>query len=261
MEAGFAHPLNALFASSFSNYSGYDAARSARDADARVRAQAAQFKAEAGPGSNAQVQYQYTTGPDGKLYASGATVTTSKRTQGQRDATGEINENQNSLYSAFGPQSKPKTLGEISRPQAALSSEAFADLFGSEEFLEAAAQSVDNINRGRLRSIDAGVRSQELQHLNAAGGLGSAPVYDYEVGPDGELYAVAGSVNISSGPAATPEEAARDAATIARAALAATDVSAQDISVARSAQSDAAYLYASNMFLPDNLDAIYDVAA
>lgn len=262
MQAGFAPPMNAIFGAAFSNYSGYDAARAARDADADIRAQAARIRSDAAAqGGSAQVNIDYTVGPNGQLIASGATVTTTNKAQGRLDQFGEIDENPNSLYSAFGPQSKPKTLGEISRPQAQLSSAAFADLFGSEEFIEAAAASVDNINRGRLRSIDAGVRSQEMQHLNAAGGLGSAPVYDYEVGPDGELYAVAGSVNISSGPAATPEERARDQATIARAALAATDVSAQDIAVARTAQSEAAFQYASNFYLPDNVESIYDLAA
>lgn len=261
MQTGFAPPLNAIFASSFSNYSGYDAARAARDADAELRAQVSKIKAEASAkGGSAQVNVNYSVGSNGQLVADGATVTTTKRSQGRLDQFGDINDNPNSLYSNFGPQAKPKSLGEIARPQAQMSSAAFAELYGSEQFAQESAASVDAINRGRLRSIDFGVRAQERQHLNAAGGLGSAPVYEYEVGPDGELYAVAGSVDVR-GRGGSPEQQARDQATIARAALAATDVSAQDISVARSAQSNAAFQYASNFYLPDNLDPIYDLAA
>ncbi len=254
MQAGASPSLNSLFAASFSDFGAYEAARAARAADAFVRADAAKIRAENGADANTQVQYQYTRGADGQLYATGATVTTSKRAQGRLDQFGQIEENAHSLYSAFGPQNVPKTLGEISRPQAQMSSAAFAELYGSEQFAEEAAASVDAINRGKLQTIDFGVRSQERQHYNAAAGLGSAPVYDYEQGPDGELYAVAGSVGIKG---SKPE----DAATIARAALAATDVSAQDISVARSAQSEAAFKYASNFYLPDNLYPEYDLAA
>lgn len=241
--AGAAY-YNNIIASSFANPQSAQAARAARVADANLRADAARAAAQAGSGANVTVQYQYSVGPDGQLVATGATVSSARRTRGGEE-TLPPSQQQNAPAQPFTLEDvRPRRFGDIQAPRATLSPAEEAAIFGSEAFLEDTLNSNEAARRARLQLADFGVRAQERQHLAAAGGLGSAPDYDYEVGPDGELYAVAGSVSISSGPAASPEEAARDAATIAAAALAATDVSAQDIAVARNAQARAAALYA-----------------
>ncbi|MBN67290.1 MAG: hypothetical protein CMM94_06980 [Rickettsiales bacterium] len=244
-----------------------DAASTAlKQVDADVRAQAQKSAAQAG-GATSTAQYSYTVGPDGQLYATSATVTTTRRGEGVRDplslAPGQVGNDNTSPSSPLNniPDRRPSSLSDLLRPRPQLSPSDEAAVFGSEAFLKETQESNDAAYLARLQLADFGVRAQENQHLQASGGLGSAPKYDYQVGPDGKLYAVAGSVSISSGPAATPEEAAADAAAVGRAALAATDVSAQDISVARKAQSNAAYLYASNNNIVDRANPAIDLAS
>lgn len=244
--AGGAGYLNNLIATSFANPESAAAAQAARISDMNLRADAARAAAKAGAGANVNIQYQYAVGPDGQLYASGATVSTSRKGRADEALLDP------SLRSGAPSQplnlqdARPRSFADLLAPRASLSPADEAAIFGSPEFLAEIQDSGEASRRARLQIADFGVRAQERQHYMAAGGFGSLPQYDYEIGPDGELYAVAGSVNIKAGPAATPEEAARNAATIAGAALAATDVSAQDISVARNAQSQAAALYSRN---------------
>jgi hypothetical protein len=229
-----------------------------------VRADAQAQAAQHGAAANTSISYDYDIGPDGQLYVSSATVSSSTRS---RERAGELTalRGQDSGGAADALQvflqlreAKP---GDFAPVKAQLSPSDEATVFGSEEFLNEIAQSDEAARRDRLQLADFSVRAQERQHYNAAAGLGSAPVYDYEVGPDGELYAVAGSVSILQGPAGSEEEAARDAATVGRAALAATDVSAQDIATARDAQSRAAHLYAINSNLQYNAYRQVDLAA
>ena len=237
--------LNNLLAASFGS-GGDVAARGLRAADSSVRAQAQQASAQGGAGSSVTTQYTYEVGPDGQLYATGATVTTSKRTAGPREAGVPLAQQEGVAGQPLQLARQPKSLADFVNPRPSLSPSDEAAIFGSGEFLDETLNSNEASHLARLQLADFGVRAQEGQHFRAASGLGSAPEYTYEVGPDGKLYAVAGEVGISTGGASSDEEAAADAATIARAALAATDVSAQDIAVARDAQSKAASLYASN---------------
>jgi len=88
----------------------------------------------------------------------------------------------------------------------------------------------------QLSARDREVRNHERAHAAVGGQYASGPTYEYERGPDGVNYAVAGEVSISTGaipgdPAATIDKAQQ----VKRAALAPAEPSAQDRSVAASA--------------------------
>jgi len=91
-------------------------------------------------------------------------------------------------------------------------------------------QVVDN-----LRTRDTAVRAHEAAHQAAAGGLAGAMHLDYQMGPDGKSYAVAGDVPVQLGGGHTPAERLANANRVMRAALAPADPSAQDRSVAAQA--------------------------
>ena len=83
---------------------------------------------------------------------------------------------------------------------------------------------------------DLQVRLHESLHHDAAGGNASgSPEFQTVTGPDGNIYAVGGHVNVQTTATSDPNKAARDAATLAHAATAPGDASAQDLSVARNA--------------------------
>lgn len=234
---------------------------SLRTNDASIRTQASRSAAQSGGTST--VQYSYDIGPDGQRYVSGATISTTKRTSGARNPLVPLSDvqGQPSQPLDISGQQQLASLADFLKPRSALSPADEAAIYGSDDFLNDTLNSDEAQRRMRLQIADFGVRAQEGQHFRAAFGLGSAPQYDYELGPDGELYAVGGNVGITSGLAATPEEAAKDADTMARAALAATDVSAQDVSAARSAQSRAAYLYAHNHNIIEQETPLFSFAA
>jgi hypothetical protein len=83
-----------------------------------------------------------------------------------------------------------------------------------------------------LSARDREVRAHEQAHVAAGGQYAGAPVYQYERGPNGVSYAVGGEVPISTGAEATPEATLRKAQIIRRAALAPSEPSPQDRSVA-----------------------------
>jgi hypothetical protein len=87
-----------------------------------------------------------------------------------------------------------------------------------------------------LQQIDSEVRQHEQAHLAAAGGIAvSAPSFQYQLGPDGRIYAVSGEVQIDVSPANTPEETIAKAEKIRAAALAPRNPSSQDRAVAAAA--------------------------
>ncbi len=89
----------------------------------------------------------------------------------------------------------------------------------------------------QLRQRDREVRAHEMAHLVAAGSYAlGGPSFEYQVGPDGQRYAIGGHVNIDTSPVpGDPEATLRKAETIRRAALAPGDPSPQDRSVAAAA--------------------------
>jgi hypothetical protein len=88
-----------------------------------------------------------------------------------------------------------------------------------------------------LRKRDADVRAHERAHQMAAGGLAGGATYTYQRGPDGQLYAVGGEVQITVGPGRTPEETLQRARTVRSAALAPAEPSGPDRAVAAAAAS------------------------
>ncbi len=84
-----------------------------------------------------------------------------------------------------------------------------------------------------LRQHDREVRAHEMAHVAAGGSLvrGGAS-FTYEVGPDGQRYAMGGEVGIDTSPGRTPVETLAKADQIRAAALAPTDPSGQDRQVA-----------------------------
>lgn len=96
--------------------------------------------------------------------------------------------------------------------------------------------SADRQELGELKQRDAEVRAHENAHLRALGPYRTGgPSFQYETGPDGLRYAVAGEVPVDTAPESTPEETIRKARTVRRAALAPADPSSADRQVAADA--------------------------
>lgn len=117
--------------------------------------------------------------------------------------------------------------------------------FGPGSSSDALANAREQAALAELRRADSAVRQEENAHAANAGAYAGAPQYEYQIGPDGQAYAVAGSVPISTGGAASgsAEEQARVADRIRFAALAPNNPSGQDSIVAQSASGQAASAY------------------
>ncbi len=86
-----------------------------------------------------------------------------------------------------------------------------------------------------LSARDREVRAHEQAHATVGGHLAGSPSYEFESGPDGKRYAVAGEVPIELREGRDPEETLRNAQIVRRAALAPAEPSPQDRSVAAAA--------------------------
>lgn len=256
------YSLNAIYAAAFAQNPAAAEISALRASDANIRSQAQKQLSQAGVGATVSTHITYTVGPDGQLYATGATVSAQKRTQGVPQPGRPLKDQETGTpFNFLVPDRGPKTLSDWLRPKPRLAPADEADLFGSDDFLKEVLESTENLYRSRLAAADLGVRAQEAQHYRAAAGLGSAPDYDLVEGPDGEFYAVGGEVQMRASATVDPAQAAEDAQTMANAALAATDVSAQDVSVARQSLARAASLYAMNDNLIYAQQRAYDMAA
>jgi hypothetical protein len=88
-----------------------------------------------------------------------------------------------------------------------------------------------------LKEIDRKVRQHEMAHLAAAQGIAvSGANFEYKRGPDGMNYAVGGDVQIDASKERDPEATIDKARRIVTAALAPSDPSPQDRSVAAKAR-------------------------
>lgn len=88
----------------------------------------------------------------------------------------------------------------------------------------------------QLKQIDAKVRAHEQAHVSVGADLiRGGPSFSYTTGPDNKRYAVSGEVSIDTTPGRTPEETIPKAQHIRATALAPTDPSPQDHSVAAQA--------------------------
>lgn len=89
-----------------------------------------------------------------------------------------------------------------------------------------------------LRSRDREVRQHEQAHKVVGGQYAGAPTYDYERGPDGQLYATGGQVSIDTSPVPDDPQATINKMQVVRAAaLAPAEPSPQDIQAAQEATS------------------------
>lgn len=92
-----------------------------------------------------------------------------------------------------------------------------------------------------MKQTDAKVRAHEMAHLAAGGQFASGPTYEYQKGPDGGMYVVAGEVQIDTSPVpGDPQATIAKAQQVRAAALAPGDPSAQDRKVAAAAAQMAA---------------------
>jgi hypothetical protein len=84
----------------------------------------------------------------------------------------------------------------------------------------------------QLAARDREVRAHEQAHKAVAGSYAGAITYEYEKGPDGNRYAVAGEVAIDTAPESSPEATLIKARIIQQAANAPAEPSEQDRAVA-----------------------------
>ncbi|GGY49298.1 putative metalloprotease CJM1_0395 family protein [Parvularcula lutaonensis] len=88
----------------------------------------------------------------------------------------------------------------------------------------------------KLKARDREVRAHEQAHKLVGGQYAGAISYDLQRGPDGQDYAIGGSVPIDVSKEGSPEETAAKMRIVIRAALAPAEPSAADRAVAAAAQ-------------------------
>lgn len=89
----------------------------------------------------------------------------------------------------------------------------------------------------QLKQTDRAVRQHEMAHQTVGGAYAGGASYDYEVGPDGQRYAVAGEVSIDYGPVPNdPKATIEKMQTVIAAAMAPADPSPKDYQVAAQAR-------------------------
>lgn len=90
----------------------------------------------------------------------------------------------------------------------------------------------------QLQQRDREVRAHEAAHQSAAGGYSRGMSFTYQIGPDGQRYAIGGEVKIDMSPVPNnPEATIQKMQVVQRAALAPSDPSPQDRAVAAAARS------------------------
>lgn len=87
----------------------------------------------------------------------------------------------------------------------------------------------------QLRARDSAVRQEEEAHAAAAGPYGSAPQYTYQIGPDGNVYAIGGHVDVSVSVSGSAADRDRALSTLQNAALAPNAPSGADMAAFRQA--------------------------
>lgn len=87
----------------------------------------------------------------------------------------------------------------------------------------------------QLQARDSAVRQEEEAHAAAAGPYGSAPQYTYQIGPDGNAYAIGGHVDVSVSASGSKADQDRALATLQNAALAPNAPSGADMAAFRQA--------------------------
>jgi len=162
---------------------------------------------------------------------SGGTLLTAQQDGGARNGLkGSAADRQNATLQ-YGQGQGP------SRPAATSGSEANRqekDTTRPGELTEAEQEEVRD-----LQKRDAEVRRHEQAHANTGRPYTGSPQYEFEQGPDGKRYAVAGHVSIDVSPVhGDPKATIRKMEKVHRAALAPAEPSAQDRAVASQAQQE-----------------------
>lgn len=99
----------------------------------------------------------------------------------------------------------------------------------------------EQLEISELSQRDREVRAHEQAHAAVGGQHAGAPTYSFKRGPDGQRYAVSGEVGIDVSTVPNdPEATLQKMEIVRRAALAPAEPSAQDLSVAATAQAQAA---------------------
>lgn len=88
-----------------------------------------------------------------------------------------------------------------------------------------------------LSARDAAVRSEEESHQSLAGAYAGPIQYEYEMGPDGAFYAVAGHVNLSTAGASGAQQASALAALYSASSMAGATSMEDRLSASAAAQS------------------------
>lgn len=97
-------------------------------------------------------------------------------------------------------------------------------------------ESAEQRELAELKKRDAEVKAHEAAHASVGGQLASSPSYSFEVGPDGQQYAVAGEVQIDLSPVpGDPQATIIKMQQVKSAALAPSEPSAADRQVAAEA--------------------------
>ncbi len=201
-----------------------------------VRSQVTSSSAKASIDETVVTNLKYSVGADGKLYVTGADVAKSRKTTSNEPQDNQNPSNQQSSKTS----DKPPIFSEINSPRINISPFELAKM---QEDKDNHSKS-QNQSLEKLKATDARVRSHEALHFNAAAGLADGGAkFDLVQGSDGKFYAVGGHVDIRTTNTSSPQKSASDASTVARAANAPADGSAQDFSVARSSSQQTAEIY------------------
>ena len=102
--------------------------------------------------------------------------------------------------------------------------------------LDSELTAIEKIKVDHLIQVDAEVKRHERSHMNVGGQYAGAAKYTYTKGPDGERYAISGSVNIDTSEVKdNPRATIEKMQIVRRAALAPSDPSNEDRQVANKA--------------------------
>ncbi len=148
--------------------------------------------------------------------------------QSRPDAAGSDGPSSPLVSQSLQPQLSPQSTSQSS-PQASAPQEALA----------AKSPQPDPQVQAQVRQlaeIDREVRDHEAAHAAAGGALAGAPSFSFTRGPDGQLYATGGEVNIDTSASIDPGDTAANARTVIQAALAPANPSTQDLRVAAQAR-------------------------
>ncbi len=140
-------------------------------------------------------------------------------------------EEQQASQNSSDPQQTTASTAEPTQPQEPKPGEKTTSAGKSLEDPQIQAQ----INQ--LKQNEEKVKAHEAAHKAAGGNLASSASYSYTKGPDGRSYITGGEVQIDMSDGKTPEETVSRMQQVIRAAMAPSDPSGQDRSVAAAAAS------------------------